>query len=41
MFQFRDNYDLSDLPIDDKNKAISYSSKIMRKNLELFDELIL
>lgn len=39
MFQFRDNYDLSDLPINDKNKAINYSSKIMRENLELFDEL--
>lgn len=39
MFQFRDNYDLSDLPIDDKNKAISYSSKIGRENLEMFYDL--
>lgn len=39
MFQFRDNYDLPDFPYDDKIKAIDYAQKIVKENIEMFDEL--
>lgn len=39
MFKFSENYDLPDFPYDDKNKAINYSLKIARENLEMFYEL--
>ena len=39
MFKFSENYDLPNFPYDDKNKAIVYAQKIVRENLEMFDEL--
>lgn len=39
MFQFRDNYDLPDYLTEDKNKALNYSLKLGRENIEMFYNL--